>query len=114
MEQNGQGIDPGAEREAAEEDMGEVNANSLARLTEGMLVAAAWDYENVSEDARIVAAACPETVKTVTQTAVNLINENPEAETVMNIFLAGFLSGWRSREALMESEELEKLAQAKS
>lgn len=88
----------------------EPGQNSLERLTEEMVQATVWQYDGAVADARIIAGACPEALRRATESAVSLLNATPDSETVMEIILTGFVVGWRAREALMESEELERLA----
>ena len=89
--------------------MAEVNANSVERLTDtGMQIA----MLEIGEPGAICEAAkrCQKGLKTLVEATVENLDEDPSEETIAGALMVAVIVGWKARQALAESEELERLA----
>lgn len=82
--------------------------NSLERLTEDLLAVVAGDCR--AADVFAALRSCPDALERATNEAVGMIAREPCARTVRTIVATTLALGWKAREALMETEELERMA----
>lgn len=86
----------------------EAKQNSLERLTEDLLEAVARDC--CAADIFALGAHCPEALERATNHAIAAIVAGPGSQTVRTLLATTLALGWKAREALMETEELERMA----
>ncbi len=89
--------------------MEEVSANSIERLTDDMMQVAMMD---VGQTDTIVETGkrCIKALSTLSEAAAENIIEDPSEDTLAAALIVAVVIGWKAREALMESEELERMA----